>query len=161
VASALKKARPTAPVEETPVLSADSIEQADIGFPGDVSEGTTSGLGVPPPPSSSEVRLRIGGSVKAPRLVYGLPPEYPRSAREAQVQGDVQIDTVVDKDGNVVEMKVLNGPPMLTAAALKAISQWKYEPTCVNGTPYPLEMVVGVSFRLFDSADEAWGYVIA
>lgn len=162
VANGLKRAQPTAPVEEVPVLSADSIEQTAFGFPGGVLEGTPGGLGLLPPPSeSSDVPLRIGRSVKAPRLLYGPPPEYPRSAREAQVQGDVRIDAVVDKNGNVVEMKILNGPPMLTAAALKAVSQWKYEPTCINGTRYPLEMIVGVSFRLFDSADEAWGYIIA
>ena len=161
VAHILERAvRPMVASEEPLVPNTDSIRETIAGFPAGAVNG---GLGVPPPPRSgaSEIPLRIGGRVKAPEVLYGPPPEYPKSAREAQVQGDIQIDTVVDQTGDVIEMHILNGPSMLAAAALKAVGQWKYEQTCIDGTPYPVEMIVEVSFRLLGSGDEAWGHTIA
>ncbi len=37
---------------------------------------------------------------------------------------------------------------MLMAAALDAVKQWKYQPTYLNGKPYPVELAVNVTFRL-------------
>lgn len=99
-------------------------------------------------PAGSVGTLRVGGQVQRPQSVYNPEPEYPSKARKAKIQGDVQIDAIVDKDGNVVQAHALSGPPLLIEAAIKAVSQWKYEPTYLNGSPYPLELIVDVNFRL-------------
>jgi hypothetical protein len=53
------------------------------------------------------------------------------------MQGIVIIDAIVDEQGNVVEAKIVSGPPLLIASAMEAVRQWKYEPTYVNDQPVP------------------------
>jgi protein TonB len=112
--------------------------------------GSTDSVAPPPPPSQAAPTgpLHVGGDVKPPRLISKTPPEYPRLALQTRIQGDVTIDAVIDRAGNVVQAHALSGPPMLIEAALKAVSGWKYEPTYLNGQPYPLELTVHVTFSL-------------
>ena len=74
--------------------------------------------------------------------------DYPRLAKDARVQGVVDIDAVIDVHGNVVQARAMDGPGLLIDAALKAVSQWKYEPTYLNGQPYPVDLVIQVTFSL-------------
>ncbi|HTZ73344.1 MAG TPA: energy transducer TonB [Candidatus Aquilonibacter sp.] len=134
--------------------SAPDLSDAMQGIAGGLPNGALGGiLGgderiAPPVPMGTVGTLRVGGQVQRPELVYNPDPVYPSKAKKEKVQGDVKIDAIVDKDGNVVEAHALSGPPLLIEAAIKAVSQWKYEPTYLNGSPYPLELVVDVSFRL-------------
>ena len=57
--------------------------------------------------------IRVGGRVKPPRPIVQVRPEYPPLAKQAHIQGQVQIDAVLDENGIVVEMKVVAGPPLL------------------------------------------------
>ncbi len=120
------------------------------GLPGGMLGGILGGDGRigPPVPVGTVGRLRVGGKVQRPELVYNPDPIYPSKAKKEKIQGDVKIDAIVDKQGNVVEAHALSGPPLLIDAAVKAVSQWKYQPTYLNGSPYPLELIVDVSFRL-------------
>ena len=76
------------------------------------------------------------------------PPEYPVLARETHTQGQVRIDAVLDEQGNVVEMKVISGPPLLYQAALDALKKWKYEPTYLNDQPVAVQMTVTINFQI-------------
>jgi protein TonB len=64
------------------------------------------------------------------------------------VQGDVKIDAILDEQGNVIDMKVVSGHPLLYQAALDALSKWKYEPTYLNDEPIAVELVVTITFQL-------------
>jgi protein TonB len=66
---------------------------------------------------------------------------------QAHVWGVVVVDAVIDEHGNVVGARAVSGHPLLVAAALKAVLQWKYEPTLLNGTPVAVEMEVTVHFN--------------
>jgi periplasmic protein TonB len=105
---------------------------------------------LPPPPKPVRLTgpVRVGGRIQAPRLVYRIQPTYPPLAREARVSGDVLLDCVIDTHGNVTPMKVISGPPLLIQAATSAVSQWRYQPTLLNGIPVAVEMVVTVHFSL-------------
>jgi protein TonB len=69
-------------------------------------------------------------------------------AKIARVQGDVVIDSVIDQQGKVTEMKVVSGSPLLIQAAMQALEQWRYQPTLLNGEPVAVDMVVTVHFQL-------------
>ena len=108
-----------------------------------------------PPPASAPVvspkakaALRIGGNVKPPRKISAPAPEYPALAKAARVQGVVVIDATIDESGNVVNAKAMEGPPLLVSEALRTVMLWKYEPTYLNGVPYPVQMTVTVSFTM-------------
>jgi TonB family protein len=92
--------------------------------------------------------VRVGGNIKEPRLLSYRPPDYPMVAKQAHVEGDVVIDTQIDKSGRVANMKVVSGPPMLRDAALNALRAWKYEPSTLDGEPVSIQMLVTIKFRL-------------
>ena len=58
------------------------------------------------------------------------------------------IECVIDADGRVADMQVLEGPPLLREAARDAVGQWRYRPTLLNGTPISIVMSVRVEFHL-------------
>jgi protein TonB len=128
------------------------------GVPGGVLGGVLGGGGTvappPPPPPPAPVAvasngpLHIGGEVKSPRAISTPRPKYPLLALRARIEGDVQIDAVIDKDGNVVQERAMNGPPLLINAAIDAVKHWKYQPTYLNGTPWPVELTINVTFSL-------------
>lgn len=64
------------------------------------------------------------------------------------MQGQVQVDAVLDAQGNVIEMKVVSGAPLLYQAALDALKKWKYQPTYLNDQPIAVQMLVTVTFVL-------------
>jgi protein TonB len=119
------------------------------GSLGGVIGGTGTSVPIPPPQKAAAKRIvRVGSSLKAPRQIYSAQPDYPVLAREAHIWGTVVVNAVIDEQGNVVQAHALNGHPLLIPAALKAVLQWKYEPTLLNGVPVAVEMEVTVHFNL-------------
>ncbi|HXC46904.1 MAG TPA: TonB family protein [Candidatus Sulfotelmatobacter sp.] len=91
--------------------------------------------------------IPIGGDVKAAKLLKSVQPVYPQMARSQHVSGNVQIDALIDADGNVGEMKVLSGPALLRDAALQSLKQWKYQPAELDGKPTSMHLTVTLQFR--------------
>jgi protein TonB len=75
-------------------------------------------------------------------------PVYPELAKRARVQGRVILVVTVDEEGNVSDIRVSSGHPLLDEAALTAVRQWKYSPTLLNGEPVPVIATVTVIFNL-------------
>jgi protein TonB len=121
------------------------------GVLGGILGGSRQVLAPPPPiPVVHKGPYRVGGRVQAPQLVRQVQPVYPPLAKEARVQGDVVIDSVIDQQGKVTQMKVVSGSPLLVDAAMQALEQWRYQPTLLNGEPVAVDMYVTVHFQLGD-----------
>jgi protein TonB len=72
-----------------------------------------------------------------------------RPVTPESTEGMVIAEATIATKGCVVDAKVLQGPhTVLKAAALAAISQWRYEPSLLNGKPVPIIMTVTVNFAL-------------
>jgi periplasmic protein TonB len=110
--------------------------------------GSTGGSSIAPPPPPQHKIVRVGGNLLPPRQLYAPQPQYPVLAKQAKVQGTVIIDAIIDEQGNIVQAHVVSGPGLLIAAALQAVSGWKYQPTRLNGEPISVEMHVEVHFVL-------------
>jgi len=108
----------------------------------------------PPPPQrlkpNQSQPIRQGGIVSAARLIYQPKPEYPELARMTRVEGAVEFEAVIGKDGTIEELKVLKGHPLLAKAALEAVRQWRYQPTLLNGEPVEVITEITVNFKLTD-----------
>ncbi|HEV2732653.1 MAG TPA: energy transducer TonB, partial [Terriglobales bacterium] len=118
------------------------------GVPGGVIGGVPSNVAPPAPiVSAPRTPIRVGGGVKAPRLISGPEPVFPVLARQAKIAGAVVIDAVIDTQGNVVEMKTVSGPQILALAAMEALRQWKYEPTILGGEAIPVRLLVTITFE--------------
>jgi protein TonB len=55
---------------------------------------------------------------------------------------------VIDTEGKVSDVEVVSGHPLLTAAAVAAVSGWRYRPTLLNGEPVSVILTVTVTFSL-------------
>ncbi|HEX9733349.1 MAG TPA: TonB family protein [Thermoanaerobaculia bacterium] len=108
-------------------------------------------FGIPeaPPVAEPEGPIYVGGDVNAPEKVFAPQPQYTEIARKARVQGVVIVQAIIDKEGNVTNVKVLKGLSMgLDDEAVKAIKKWKFEPATLNGKPVDVYYNLTVNFRL-------------
>jgi len=87
-------------------------------------------------------------SVQAARVLYKVAPEYPKKARKEHVEGVVRLHAIIGKDGTIRELSVISGPSLLTDAAMKAVRQWRYAPTLLNGEPVEVNTTIDVIFSL-------------
>jgi TonB family protein len=55
-------------------------------------------------------------------------PQYPALARQFNTSGIVKLSVEVAPGGEVRDVKVLGGNPLLVQAAQDAVRKWKYEP---------------------------------
>jgi protein TonB len=102
----------------------------------------------PPQPAAANVAtpIRVGGSIRTPRKTLDVRPIYPPDANAAGLEGDIYIEAVITREGNVADARVVQGVPLLNRAALEAVRQWRYTPTMLNGVPTDVSMTVRVSF---------------
>lgn len=148
------------PLDEPPVIGVlPGMEGLGFGIPGGIS---LSGVGVnpgvlvssaapaplPPPLPPRRPPLPVGGLVQEAKLIKRVLPEYPGLARLAHVEAVVLLDVTVDEEGNVAEVRVIRGHPLLDNEAVRAVKQWKYSPTLLNGEPVTVASTVTVIFKL-------------
>jgi TonB family protein len=93
-------------------------------------------------------RIKVGGNVQAAMVLSKVQPVYPELAKSARVSGIVHLAVVIAPDGTVQEIKAIDGPALLIAAAMDAVKQWVYRPTLLNGQPTSVETTVDVNFTL-------------
>jgi protein TonB len=75
-------------------------------------------------------------------------PRYPQLARNAHVGGTVRFRTLIGKDGSIKELKLIDGHPLLIAAAAEAVGQWRYKPMMRDGRPVEVVTEIDVKFTL-------------
>jgi periplasmic protein TonB len=63
------------------------------------------------------------------------------------ISGKVQLQIIVDEEGNVEEITPKSGDPLLVASAIDAVLQWQYKPTLLNENAVPVMAVVTVFFK--------------
>jgi periplasmic protein TonB len=93
-------------------------------------------------------KVRVSSGVAQGLLVHQVKPQYPPLARQARIQGVVVLQAVIGKDGTVEDLRVISGHPMLTAAAIEAVKQWRYRPYYLNNEPVAVDTQINVNFTL-------------
>jgi protein TonB len=141
--------------EETPVTP------PSIATPGAIDGGIAFGAGVegslgppspptPPPPEPPKVQgpVRVALLPESPRKTVDVRPVYPEVARAARVEGTVILESVLDTNGRVTQLRVIKSVPLLDQAALDAVRQWRYSPSMYYGKPVSVLMTITVRFTL-------------
>ena len=83
-------------------------------------------------------------------VMFSPAPAYPPAASAARVQGEVTVRAVVGRGGEVVDARVVSGPPLLREAALEAVQRWRYRPYVQNGKPLAVEATAILDFQIPD-----------
>ncbi len=109
---------------------------------------TTTVPKVQPPPSLKPKQVRVSEGVSKGLLIREVIPKYPELAREARISGNVVLFAIIDKNGEIKNLRVVSGHPLLAAAALEAVQHWQYKPYLLNHEPVEVETQVTVSFNL-------------
>ena len=102
----------------------------------------------PKPPPPAPAAIRVGGGVQSAKLIFGPKPAYPPLARTTRTQGTVKIQALIGRDGVIRNLQVVSGPPLLIAAAIEAVQQWRYQPTLLNAEPVEVITEIDVNFTL-------------
>ncbi len=105
----------------------------------------------PPEPGAATPqikRLRISQGNLERSIVQKVDPTYPPMARAAHIQGEVRMLVIIDKEGNVGNVRVVSGHPILAQAAMDAVKQWKYKPFLLNGDPVEVESAIFIVFHM-------------
>jgi periplasmic protein TonB len=100
-------------------------------------------------PTRAETSLQLG------RLASRIEPVYPPDALQNRIVGTVTVHAVIGRNGAVQSAEIVSGPAQLADAALRAIQQWRYEPTKLGGTPIEVEEEIKLVFRVGSSPTAA------
>lgn len=100
------------------------------------------------PKVAAPSRIRVSGGVQEGNLIRKVQPSYPPLAKTARIQGQVILHALISKQGNIENLEVVSGHPMLVQSALDAVRQWKYKPYFLNGEPVAVDTTITVNFNL-------------
>jgi protein TonB len=142
-----KPPEPEHQVDFHPDLSPPTL---DLGPPG-LSSGIAIDLGLD----------RLGGEMDEsvvfnsfeldtqPEAIVRLQPPYPYRARERGIQGIVQVKLLVNQDGSVGEVVVVNARPegVFEETVLETVPKWRFSPGQIAGEPVAAWVVTNVRFE--------------
>ena len=93
--------------------------------------------------------MSVGGGVSAPVVIHSVMPEFTESARNADYQGTVSVQLIVDPQGNPQNVHVVRHLGMgLDDKAVQAVRQYRFHPAMYQGHPVAVQMIIDVDFRL-------------
>ena len=140
-----------------------TIATSRYGLPGGIPGGDVGAIGdyqpsavleyipavaPPPPPAAAKKPIRVASTLQTSKLIRRITPDYPPLAKQARVEGMVMLQVLVDETGNISEINIIRGHPLLVQAAVDAVKEWKYSPTLLNDEPVAVIATVTVNFVL-------------
>jgi protein TonB len=151
-----------APASQTPPpvqVSAHTARPVGSGLTPEQSMAATAAynqqreLAATPAPTAT---TGAGGLVQVPEgvmnahLIASRVPVLPDDAHAKGLTGVVRIQATINRSGYVSRLHVLQGPTELRAAALTAVSAWRYRPYLVDGQPVDVVTTITVDFSSFE-----------
>jgi protein TonB len=124
--------------------STPSVDDVQFAVVGAKSTDLESALLTKPviPSLGASISQEVQGGV----LQHKVLPVYPSEARRMGVEGKVELEATVTERGQVEDLKVISGNPLLAQAAMDAVRKWRYSPLLLNGKPTRRETIITVSF---------------
>ena len=69
------------------------------------------------------------------KVISEMLPSYPQKAKDKRIEGRVEVQLLVNEDGEVIFANPLSGPEELWAEAVKAAVAARFKPTKLSGEP--------------------------
>jgi periplasmic protein TonB len=93
-------------------------------------------------------RVRVSQGITRGMVISKIEPTYPKIALAARITGVVLLKAVISKEGDIKELQVVSGHPLLVPAAIEAVKRWRYRPYLLNGEPVEVETNITVTFQI-------------
>jgi TonB family protein len=93
-------------------------------------------------------RVSVSQEVIQGQRIKDVAPIYPVQARYAHIQGSVVMSAIIGKNGDVLDLEVLDGPTELVVSAVNAVRRWKYRPYLLKGEPVEVNTTITVNYKL-------------
>jgi periplasmic protein TonB len=140
--------------EAPPPMNSGVVGGVPGGIPGGQLGGVIGGI-ISSTPTVTAIprlepvkRIRVSQGVTQGMVIRKVEPKYPKIALGARIVGIVLLKAVIGKDGDIKELQVVSGHPILVPAAIDAVKQWRYRPYLLNGEPVEVETNVIVTFQI-------------
>ena len=102
---------------------------------------------LPPTPPKPKT-LRVSQPVILANVIALPKPNYPAIAKQAGVQGPVNVQILIDETGKVISAQAVKGSAMLTKAAEDAARRARFAPTKLGDQPVKVQGVITYNFVL-------------
>ena len=82
--------------------------------------------------------------------IVRIAPQWPREALEQGIEGFVQLEVLIDTDGSIKNVKVLDSKPggMFVRNAIRAVQRWKFKPKIEEGVAVERWATTTIEFEL-------------
>ncbi|SDP41495.1 energy transducer TonB [Desulforhopalus singaporensis] len=115
-----------------------------------------SSLRLPPPNTALVFTPVVGdvfsaGELDVPMTILArTPPFYPLRARQRGIEGWVKVKLLVDEEGNVTEVSIVEAQPegVFEKSVRRCVGSWRFQPGTVEGTPVKAQVETTVKFEL-------------
>jgi TonB family protein len=98
---------------------------------------------------TTEAAERVQMSADTDTVVSrSVKPGYPLLARQMKVQGSVILRALIGKEGQIQDLRVLSGPPILASAAQEAVKQWHFKPHFEGADAVETQAKITVNFTI-------------
>jgi periplasmic protein TonB len=114
--------------------------------PGDKNSGPR-----PPQPAATtpeKPRMVHVTQLDPARLIRRVEPVYPALAKQIHMEGRVELHAIISTDGTIQSLEIVGGDPIFYFSAREAVSQWRYQPTILNGQPVEVDTHITVIYTM-------------
>jgi protein TonB len=135
--------------------TAGDEDGSDIGTPDGMKGGVDGGLvgGIPGGVVGGCIGCTGDGPVldydQGPQIIRQTKPLYPQEAFVKKIEGVVEVEFLIDAQGEVPSARIIRSVPMLDAAAIATVKQWRFRPAMKGGRPVATIARAPVAFRIF------------
>lgn len=102
---------------------------------------------MPDRPSRKNLPDVISGGVLNGKAISLPKPPYPPAARAVRASGAVNVEIMIDTEGNVIAANAVSGHPLLRQSAVTAARSAKFAPTMLAGKPVKVKGVLVFNFN--------------
>ena len=111
------------------------------------------GCGSPPPNQAGtkdveHPQIKVIEILDCNKLVHYVRPVYPKHAKQERIEGTVTLRARITKAGDLQDITVLKGNPILVPEAVRVAKQWRYTPCLIESKPVEVITTLDINFNL-------------
>jgi TonB family protein len=119
-----------------------------LRVPADLYPGVAKSMGLKPGVDPPVDPISVSADLQRAKMIHGPAPSYPMEARQRHIEGKVVIHSIIETDGTIGDVRVMLGQCPFAKEAVRAVKQWKFNPTLVGGIAVRTSTVWELNFKL-------------